>query len=95
MIGNEKYCLNNKVKVLWVDKTFGLAKVSFVDEGIEKIVGIGLITEQPREESTLCLSILTEGGGGITMRKMCINVESAICTKKKINFVKIADCYFM
>lgn len=62
-IGNEKYCLNNKVKVLWVDKTFGLAKVSFVDEGIEKIVGIGLITDRPREESTLCLSILT---GGIT-----------------------------
>ena len=62
-IGNEKYCLNNKVKVLWVDKTFGLAKVSFIDEGIEKIVGIGLITDQPKEEYTLCLSILT---GGIT-----------------------------
>lgn len=58
-IGNEKYCLNNKVKVLWVDKTFGLAKVFFVDEGIEKIVGIGLITNQPGEESTLCLSLLT------------------------------------
>lgn len=62
-IGNEKYCLNNKVNVLWVDKTFGLAKVSFIDEGIEKIVGIGLVTDQPQEECTLCLSILT---GGIT-----------------------------
>lgn len=62
-IGNEKYCLNNKVNVLWVDKTFGLAKVSFIDEGIEKIVGIGLVTDQPKEECTLCLSILT---GGIT-----------------------------
>lgn len=61
-IGNEKYCLNNKIKVLWVDKTFGLAKVSFIDEGIEKIVGIGLITDQPKEEYTLCLSILTGGG---------------------------------
>ena len=34
-----------------------------IDEGIEKIVGIGLITDQPKEEYTLCLSILT---GGIT-----------------------------
>lgn len=60
-IGNEKYCLNNKVKVLWVDQTFGLAKVFFIDEGKEKIVGIGLITDQPKEESTLSLSILTGG----------------------------------
>lgn len=58
-IDNDKYCLGNKVKVIWIDKNFGLAKVSFIDEGIEKIVGIGLITDQPREETTVCLSILT------------------------------------
>ena len=60
-VGSEKYCLNNRVNVLWVDNTFGLAKVFFIEEGIERIIGIGLITEQPKEESTLSLSVLTGG----------------------------------
>lgn len=45
---------------MWTDKTFGLAKV-FIEEGIERIIGIGLITDQPKEESTLSLSVLTGG----------------------------------
>lgn len=49
-----------RIKVLWTDKTFGLAKV-FIEEGIERIIGIGLITDQPKEESTLSLSVLTGG----------------------------------
>lgn len=60
MVDNEKYCLNNRIKVLWTDKTFGLAKV-FIEEGIERIIGIGLIADQPKEESTLSLSVLTGG----------------------------------
>lgn len=61
MVDNEKYCLNNRIKVLWTDKTFGLAKVFFIEEGIERIIGIRLITDQPKEESTLSLSVLTGG----------------------------------
>ena len=56
--GNEKYCLNNRINVLWVDKIFGLAKVFFIEEGIERIIGIRLITDQPNGESTLSLGIL-------------------------------------
>ena len=58
-IDNEKYCLNDKVKVLWIDKTFGLAKVFFISEKIERIVGVGLIADQPPKDNTICLSILT------------------------------------
>lgn len=61
MVDNEKYCLNNRIKVLWTDKAFGLAKVFFIEEGIERIIGIGLITDQPKEESTLSLKVLTGG----------------------------------
>ena len=60
-VGNEKYCLNNKINVLWVDKTFGLAKVVFIEEEIERIIGIGLITDKPYEQSTLSLSVLIGG----------------------------------
>lgn len=42
MVDKEKYCLNNMSKVLWADKTFGLAKVLFIEEGIERVIGIGL-----------------------------------------------------
>lgn len=61
MVNNEKYCLNNRIRVLWIDKTFGLAKVLFIEEGIERIIGIGLITDKPYEQSTLSLSVLAGG----------------------------------
>lgn len=57
-VGDENYCLNNKVEILWVDKTFGVAKVYFVEEGIERIVGIGLIKDKLYQQSTLCLQLL-------------------------------------
>ena len=60
-VGNEKYCLNNRVNVLWVDKTFSLAKVFFIEEEIERVIGIGLITDKPYEQSTLSLNVLTGG----------------------------------
>ena len=61
MVDKGKYCLNNRIRVLWTDKTFGLAKVLFIEEGIERIIGIGLISDQPNEQSTLSLSVLTGG----------------------------------
>lgn len=61
MVDKEKYCLNNRIRVLWIDKTFGLAKVLFIEERKERIIGIGLITDQPNEQSTLSLSVLTGG----------------------------------
>ena len=60
-VGNEKYCLNNRVNVLWVDKTFSLAKVFFIEDGIERVIGIGLITDKPYVQSTLSLNVLTGG----------------------------------
>lgn len=60
-VGNEKYCLNNRVNVLWVDKTFSLAKVFFIEEKIERVIGIGLITDKPYEQSTLSLNVLIGG----------------------------------
>lgn len=60
-VGNEKYCLNNKINVLWVDKTFSLAKVLFINEGKERIIGVGLITDEPLEQYTINLSLLTGG----------------------------------
>lgn len=61
MVDKEKYCLNNRIRVLWTDKTFGLAKVLFIEEGIERIIGIGLISDQPNKQSTLSLGVLTGG----------------------------------
>ena len=61
MIDKEKYCLTNRIRVLWTDKTFGLAKVLFIEEGIERIIGIGLITDKPYVQSTLSLSVLAGG----------------------------------
>ena len=61
MVDKEKYCLNNRIKVLWTDKTFGLAKVLFIEEGIERVIGIGLITDKPYGQSTLSLSVLAGG----------------------------------
>ncbi|MDE6846105.1 MAG: hypothetical protein K2J99_10100 [Lachnospiraceae bacterium] len=59
MVDKEKYCLNNGIR--WADKTFGLAKVLFIEEGIERIIGIGLITDKPYGQSTLSLSVLAGG----------------------------------
>lgn len=61
VVNKEKYCLNSRIRVLWIDKTFGLAKVLFIEEGIEKIIGIGLITDKLYEQSTLSLSVLAGG----------------------------------
>lgn len=61
MVDKEKHCLNNRIRVLWTDKTFGLAKVLFIEEGIVRIIGIGLITDKPYGQSTLSLSVLAGG----------------------------------
>ena len=58
MADKEKYCLNNRIRVLWTDKTFGLAKVLFIEEGKTRIIGTGLISDEPNEQSTLNISIL-------------------------------------
>ena len=47
MADKEKYCLNNRIRVLWTDKTFGLAKVLFIEEGKTRIIGTGLISDEP------------------------------------------------
>ena len=56
MADKEKYCLNNRIRVLWTDKTFGLAKVLFIEEGKTRIIGTGLISDEPNEQSTLNIS---------------------------------------
>ena len=61
MADKEKYCLNNRIRVLWTDKTFGLAKVLFIEEGKTRIIGTGLISDEPNEQSTLIISILIGG----------------------------------
>ena len=61
MADKEKYCLNNRIRVLWTDKTFGLAKVLFIEEGKIRIIGTGLISDEPNEQSTLNISILIGG----------------------------------
>lgn len=61
MADKEKYCLNNRIRVLWTDKTFGLAKVLFIEEGKTRIIGTGLISDKPNEQSTLNISILIGG----------------------------------
>lgn len=61
MADKDKYCLNNRIKVLWTDKTFGLAKVLFIEEWKIGIIGIGLISDQPNDQSTLSISVLTGG----------------------------------
>lgn len=60
-VDNGKYCLNNRIDILWIDKTFGLAKVLFIEEGVERIIGIGMITDKPCEQNTLSLGVLTGG----------------------------------
>lgn len=47
--------------MLWTDKTFGLAKVLFIEEGKTRIIGTGLISDEPNEQSTLNISILIGG----------------------------------
>ena len=61
MADKEKYCLNNRIRVLWTDKTFGLAKMLFIEEGKTRIIGTGLISDEPNEQSTLNISILIGG----------------------------------
>ena len=61
MADKEKYCLNNRIRVLWTDKTFGLAKVLFIEEGKTRIIGTGLISDEPNEQSTMNISILIGG----------------------------------
>ena len=61
MADKEIYCLNNRIRVLWTDKTFGLAKVLFIEEGKTRIIGTGLISDEPNEQSTLNISILIGG----------------------------------
>lgn len=61
MADKEKYCLNNRIRVLWTDKTFGLAKVLFIEERKTRIIGTGLISDEPNEQSTLNISILIGG----------------------------------
>ena len=61
MADKEKYCLNNRIRVLWTDKTFGLAKVLFIEEGKTRIIGTGLISDETNEQSTLNISILIGG----------------------------------
>ena len=61
MADKEKYCLNNRIRVLLTDKTFGLAKVLFIEEGKTRIIGTGLISDEPNEQSTLNISILIGG----------------------------------
>ena len=61
MADKEKYCLNNRIRVLWTDKTFGLAKVLFIEEGKTRIIGTGLISDEPNEQSTLNISLLIGG----------------------------------
>lgn len=61
MADKEKYCLNNRIRVLWTDKTFGLAKVLFIEEGKTRIIGTGLISDEPNEQSMLNISILIGG----------------------------------
>ena len=61
MADKEKYCLNNRIRVMWTDKTFGLAKVLFIEEGKTRIIGTGLISDEPNEQSTLNISILIGG----------------------------------
>lgn len=61
MADKEKYCLNNRIRVPWTDKTFGLAKVLFIEEGKTRIIGTGLISDEPNEQSTLNISILIGG----------------------------------
>lgn len=57
----EKYCLHYRIKVLWVDKTFGLAKVFFLEEKLEKVIGVGLITDKPKTQNTLSINVLLGG----------------------------------
>ena len=54
----EKYCLNNRIEVLWIDKTFGLAKVFFIEE---RIIGFKLATDKSYEQNTLNLNVLIRG----------------------------------
>ena len=61
MADKEKYCLNNRIRVLWTDKTFGLAKVLFIEEGKTRIIGTGLISDEQNEQSTLNIRILIGG----------------------------------
>ena len=53
-----KYCLSQKIYVVWIDEVFGLAKVFFIEEGKEKIIGLGMITDMPVRESTLSVGLL-------------------------------------
>ncbi len=61
MTDKEKYCLNDKIKVIWFDKTFCLAKVLFIEEGMIRVIGTGLISDQPKKQNTLNLNVLTGG----------------------------------
>ena len=60
-VSNERYCLKDKIEVLWIDETFGLAKVLFIEEGIERVIGLRLITDKPYKQNTLSLRVLTGG----------------------------------
>lgn len=61
MIDDIKYCLDSRVEVVWIDRTFGLAKVFFREEGVEKVISISLITDEPYRQKTLGLNVLIRG----------------------------------
>lgn len=56
--GSEKYCLDKEIRVVWIDMVFGLAKVWFVEEKVERLIGIKMITDKPYTETTLSINVL-------------------------------------
>lgn len=56
-----KYCLNDEIYVLWIDEIFDLAKVYFIAEDKERVIGLKLITDKPYIEKTLNISTLAGG----------------------------------
>jgi hypothetical protein len=56
-----KYCLEDEIYVLWIDEIFDLAKVYFIKEDKERVIGLKLITNKPCIEKTLSISTLAGG----------------------------------
>lgn len=56
-----KYCLKDEIYVLWIDEIFDLAKVYFIKEDKERVIGLKLITDKPCIEKTLSISALAGG----------------------------------
>ena len=56
-----KYCHGDEIYVLWIDEIFDLAKVYFIKENRERVIGRKLITNKPCIEETLNINTLAGG----------------------------------